>query len=332
MRPTEPGRDATFAPALAAIQAQGLRERSFSPTALQHYAACPYRFFLQAIHRLAPREMPEAIEEMDPLQRGSLVHEVQFALFQRLSGEKLLPVTPAELPAARALLDAALDEAAARRHDEWAPAIERIWQDGVESIRADLREWLRRMSEDPSGFVPWKFELAFGLRDRRDADADSTREPIALDSGIRLRGSIDLVERRDDGALRATDHKTGKVSVKVDERVQGGAALQPVLYALALEKRFPQQVVESGRLYYCTAAGGFAERIVPLDGRARDAAATLAAAIDEALSTPLLPAAPKDGACRWCDYRVVCGPYEEQRTSKKPLDQLESLNRVRELE
>jgi RecB family exonuclease len=331
MRPTEPGRDATFAPALAAIQAQGLRERSFSPTALQHYAACPYRFFLQAIHRLAPREVPEAIEEMDPLQRGSLVHEVQFALFQRLSAEKLLPVVPAGLAAARALLDEALDEAAARRHDEWAPAIERIWQDGIESIRADLREWLRRMSEDPSGFVPWKFELAFGLRDRRDADADSTREPIALDSGIRLRGSIDLVERRDDGALRATDHKTGKASVRSGALVKGGAALQPVLYALALEKRFPGSPVEGGRLYYCTAAGGFAETEVPLDAAARDAAATLAAAVDEALATPLLPAAPEKGACAWCDYRVVCGPYEEQRASRKPQGELVALERVREL-
>src|SRR5262245_41319077 len=52
-----------------------------SPTALQHYAACPYKFFLQAVHRLAPREVPQAIDELDPLQRGSLIHDVQFALF-----------------------------------------------------------------------------------------------------------------------------------------------------------------------------------------------------------------------------------------------------------
>ena len=58
--------------------------RSYSPTALQNYAACPYRFFLQAIHRLAPREVPEAIDELDPLQRGSLIHEIQFELFERL--------------------------------------------------------------------------------------------------------------------------------------------------------------------------------------------------------------------------------------------------------
>jgi len=57
------------------------RVRSYSPTALQNYAACPYKFFLQAIHKLAPREISEAIEELDPLQRGSLIHQIQFELF-----------------------------------------------------------------------------------------------------------------------------------------------------------------------------------------------------------------------------------------------------------
>ena len=69
-----------------------LAARSFSPTALQHFAACPYRFFLQAVHRLKPREEPIAIETIDPLTRGSLVHEVQFAVLSALRAEGLLPV------------------------------------------------------------------------------------------------------------------------------------------------------------------------------------------------------------------------------------------------
>ena len=39
--------------------------RPFSPTALQNYAKCPYRFLLHSIHGLAPREIPEAIDELD---------------------------------------------------------------------------------------------------------------------------------------------------------------------------------------------------------------------------------------------------------------------------
>ena len=67
--------------------------RSYSATALQNYAACPYRFFLQAIHRLEPREEPEAIELIDPLTRGALFHEVQFDLLSALRERHMLPVT-----------------------------------------------------------------------------------------------------------------------------------------------------------------------------------------------------------------------------------------------
>jgi RecB family exonuclease len=311
---------------------QRLSERSYSPTALQHFAVCPYKFFLQAVHRLAPREEPEAIDELDPLQRGSLVHDVQYELFQRLGDASLLPVTQASLAQARALLDGVLDEVAERYRDDLAPAIERVWQDGINGVRADLREWLRRASEDRSGFVPWRFELSFGLQGRRERDPHSVAGDVALENGIRLRGSIDLLERTADGRVRVTDHKTGKVWVEEGGVIAGGESLQPVLYALAAEKLLPDCRVESGRLYYCTSAGGFEEREVPLDARSRQTAAFVAEVIDGALAEPFLPAAPAEGACRFCDYQLVCGPYEEQRAARKWAGhgQIEKLRRLRE--
>jgi CRISPR/Cas system-associated exonuclease Cas4 (RecB family) len=218
------------------------------------------------------------------------------------------------------MLDEVLDAVAARYRDDLAPAIERVWQDGVASIRADLREWLRRASEDTSGFVPWGFEVAFGLAGRRAKDERSSSDGVPLACGIALRGSIDLVERRTDGTIRVTDHKTGKARVPPRAIVAGGESLQPLLYALAAERLFPEARVESGRLYYCTAAGGFEERIVPLDDAARTSATVLAEALREALSLPFFPAAPARGACRFCDYSAVCGPYEEIRSSRKRRD------------
>ena len=313
---------------------QRLAARSYSPTALQHYAKCPYRFFLQAVQRLAPRQEIEAIDEMDPLQRGSLVHDVQFELYGRLRDESLLPVTPERLARVREILDEVLDEIAGRYRDDLAPAIERVWQDGITGVRADLREWLRRASEDRSGYVPWRFELSFGLSVGRDRDPHSGPEPVVLDNGLRLRGSIDLLERREDGALRVTDHKTGKVRVEEGGVISGGESLQPILYALAVEKLLPDHRVESGRLYYCTAAGGFEERDVPLDDRARRSADFVTEVVDAALREPFLPAAPAKGACRFCDYRLVCGPYEELRTARKwqgheQIDRLRQLREVR---
>jgi ATP-dependent helicase/nuclease subunit B len=89
----------------AIMTRHALRVRSYSPTALQSYACCPYQFFLKAIHGLAPREVPEAIDELDPLQRGSLIHDVQFKLFAQLRDKRILPVRPGNLDRAWQELD-----------------------------------------------------------------------------------------------------------------------------------------------------------------------------------------------------------------------------------
>jgi ATP-dependent helicase/nuclease subunit B len=53
--------------------------------------------------------------------------------------------------------------------------------------------------------------------------------------------------------------------------------------------------------------------------------------VGTALEEPFLPAAPDEGACRWCDYRPVCGPYEELRVSRKRQLELTALKKLREL-
>ena len=316
----------------AMVQHQ-LASRSFSPTALQNFAFCPYRFFLQAVMRLKPREEPVAVEVIDPLTRGAIFHEIQFAVLSELRTRALLPVRPANLDAARAVVDGAVDAVTTRWADKLWPAIDRVWKDGIDGMRADLRDWLRRAAEADDGWVPWRFELAFGLadRDRPQADPASVAEPVAIVGGLKLRGSVDLVERHPGrGALRATDHKTGKRRPNTGVVVGGGTVLQPILYALACEELL-EDPVEAGRLYYCTADGGFEERVVPLDDGSRRAAAEVVEVIGRALATGFLPAMPAKDACRYCDYAAVCGPHEETRTARKPADRCADLNRLRSL-
>ena len=315
--------------ALAALQAHALSARSWSPTALQNYAACPYRFLLQAVHRLAPRQDPEAIDELDPLQRGSLIHEVQFELLRELQDAGALPLTLASLDSARDRLDRKLAEVGERYRDQLKPAIERVWQDGLASVRADLREWLGRAAADPA-WTPWRFELSFGLsRDRAHRDAHSSEAPVVLEQGLRLRGSIDLVERSASGALRATDYKTGKQRAFEGDVIKGGASLQPALYALALEQLFPQDAVEGGRLYYSTFTGEFQAVDVRLDAVTRDSVRAVAQTIGDALTQGFLPAAPAERQCDFCDYQTVCGSQEEFRVGLKPKDRLEPLIKLR---
>ena len=84
--------------------------------------------------------------------------------------------------------------------------------------------------------------------------------------GMRLRGSMDVVEKHQSrGALRITDHKTGRAPADAPLYVGRGAFLQPLLYALAAEQLFGEKV-ECGRLFYCTQRGNYDEYELPLCG------------------------------------------------------------------
>lgn len=288
--------------------------RAFSATALEQLAACPYRFYLDAVMRLEPREEPEAIESLDPATRGRFIHEVQFRCLGRLRDGGLLPVTEARLEQARAVLEDVIEEVEARFVEEHAPAIERVWRDAVTDLRSDLAEWLVRAAERPD-WVPVGFELGFGLPKTEERDPASREAPVELAEGLRLRGAIDLVEERD-GVLRATDHKTGAARA-LHGVIEGGRTLQPVLYARALEELYPGRTVGGGRLYWCTAKGRFESRGVPLDERARRAIGVLVETLSHAFEEGFFPALPEEKACDRCDYRAVCGPKEAHRTARK---------------
>ena len=312
------------------LDANRLGARVYSLSALQRYAACPYQFLLGAIYRMRPAEDLEPLQRMDPLTRGSLFHAVQTEFYRRLQVDGALPLTQDGLDQALAVLDGCVETVAAREHDQLAPAIERVWQDEIGAIRRDLRLWVDQSAHAGSGWVPVKFEWAFGLKGSAadvGRDPDSRIEPVRLDGRFLLHGSIDLVEEKG-GALRVTDHKTGKYRGKERMVIGGGRTLQPVLYSLALEAALDRPVVE-GRLYYCTTDGGFKETTIPMTDMTRRAGLEALEIIDRAVETGFLPPAPDEGACTWCDFRPVCGSAIERRSRRKAQEPLADLVALR---
>jgi RecB family exonuclease len=303
--------DAATAKVLAGYR---LANRAYSPSTLQHFAACPYRFLLHGIHRLHKRDEPVALEQMDPLTRGSLFHAVQFELFRRIeSGEH----GAGEI---WDLADRVLDRVAAEYAEKLAPAIPRVWETEVEDLRMDLRGWIRQLRTLLAEWRPILYEFSFGLQLRPGHDPRSTEEEVVVLDGVRLRGSMDMVEKHQQrGVLRVTDHKTGKSPAEAPLYVGRGSFLQPLLYALAAEQLFEEKV-EAGRLYYCTQRGGYEEYEMPLSETAREQVRKSLEHIDQAIAAGFLPAAPQKDTCELCDYRPVCGPYEEQRARQKQQD------------
>jgi len=313
------------------LDSQRLGERAYSLSALQKFAACPYQFLLSAIYRLQPAEEPDALQKLDPLTRGALFHEVQAEFFRALKSEGRLPLTEQNLASALAALDEIVGRVADRYHERLAPAIERVWRDEIADIAKDLRVWARRLPA-AGDWVPTYFEYSFGLPKELAAegrDPASRVDPVLVDGRFRLRGSVDLIEQKRGGtALRVTDHKTGKNRTTWRTVIGGGAILQPVLYSVAVEEALGAPVT-SGRLFYCTAPGGFTDHEIPINESTRRAGLETLEIVDRAIELGFLPAAPAERACTWCDFRVVCGPHEELRVRHKMPEKLGDLMALR---
>ncbi len=296
-----------------------------SPTGLQAFAACPYRFWLHSVLRLRAEEDLLGPERLEPLTRGSILHDVQFRFVRRCLELGRSPSTSPDL------LEEAWRSARDRYREELAPAIPAVFDRDLEELRLDLRAWWRLVGESTDGYEPRHPELAFGLGPAGDEhDRASTPEPVELDGGHRVRGSIDLVEVDGRGRLRVTDYKTGRPPRGALVTIGHGEVLQPVIYGLAAE-RLLAATADDGRLAYCTLKHGLQVREIAIGERARRDLTFLFETVDRHAREGFFVAAPRSGACAWCDYRPVCGHREEQRIERKSGEGLSELRRLREI-
>ncbi|MEQ1730603.1 MAG: PD-(D/E)XK nuclease family protein, partial [Vicinamibacterales bacterium] len=207
-----------------ALASQRLTARPYSLSALQRFASCPYQFVLSSLLRLQPLDEPAPLERIDPLTRGSLIHEVQARVMRDCRDRRLLPITAETHPLISRHLDDVIDDVTTRAREALAPAVDRVWSDDVASMRRDMHGWLARMATE-SDWVPAYFEFAFG-RVPGERDPASAPEPVVLDGGYILRGAIDLIEvHATTGELRVTDYKTGRAPDKLHQLMIGGGAV-----------------------------------------------------------------------------------------------------------
>jgi ATP-dependent helicase/nuclease subunit B len=312
-----------------ALASRRLTARPYSLSSLQKFSACPYQFLLASIFKLQPLDVPEPLQRMDPLTRGSLFHEIQAQFFREMEDRAELPITTATIERARSVLLDVVTAAAARWHDELAPAVERVWVDEIAAIGRDLRAWLDSVARDGAEWLPKYFEYGFG-EVPGERDPHSRPEAVELPGGFKLKGAIDLIEEhRQTKVLRLTDHKTGRKPDRIDKVIiGGGTVLQPVLYAMTIEAALDQPVY-CGRLYYCTSSGSFHAHEIPLNAYTREAGLEVLQVVDRAIERGFLAPAPTEDACGRCDFRPVCGPGMFTRILRKPQNELADLAALR---
>ena len=291
------------------LAAHALTARPYSASALESYASCPYRFYLRHIVGLKPVPLPQPSWRMDAIQRGLLFHR---------AAARYAQVQPASLnlEARLILIDKALEETAAEFEEELAIQVPLAWNAELQSLRTDLRALVREMEREPE-WVPLDAERLFG--------------PLELPGLVLLRGAIDRVDKyHERDLLRIVDYKSGaypKWNSAIT--VHGGEVLQPLLYAMAAHRIFGMRV-RGGRLLYASVRGQYRSHSIAVTPENEEVLTTCLGYINTAILNAFLPAAPATGACEHCDYRRICGPYEEERLKRKK-DTLGGLQEMRKL-
>lgn len=170
-----------------------------SPSALESYLECPYKWF--ALRRLRVSR-PDA--EFGPKEMGSFSHAVLKAFYERFQERGFLKVDEVNLPVAHEVLTEVFDERlSAQRNlkpkDNPLLARTKFEEAEVADLRRKLGNYLDREVLLLPGFVPTHFEFDFG-----------TVTPFEY-AGCLLRGSIDRVDVNDRGQAVVIDYK-GSVS------------------------------------------------------------------------------------------------------------------------
>jgi RecB family exonuclease len=233
-------------------------ERVVSASRLERLANTPYLYFLRHVLRVRPLDEP-ALEEtgwLDPLQRGSILHDAFETFVRQLGGRA--PEAGDEPALRHALKDRYEDEI-----DRIPPSGTFIENKTWQELWADARIFLRAETESDHDGTPYKLEYGFGLPpDRRSQDGKERPARLTFDNGtaITLRGQIDRIDEHPDGTFSIWDYKTGRsMSYNESDLLQDGKVLQWALYSYAFEALEQVDVREAG--YFFASAQELGRRI-----------------------------------------------------------------------
>jgi RecB family exonuclease len=305
--------------------------RVVSPTSLESWATCPFRYLLGSVLRLRDRPRPEEIESITALDEGSLVHAIleQFVRTARPRRSPDEPWDDADRARMREITDRLCSDAERRgvtgRAVAWRLARRRIDQTVERFLETDPRV------RAGFGVVPdvEGLELAFGL----DGAA-----PVSVTLGdgrqVRFRGRIDRVDRSPDGQrVVVYDYKTGSnrafAGLADGDPVAAGTKLQLPVYALAAEQH--HGVTDAHAYYWFTAIDGD-----PLVGYAadhcRERFLETLTTIEDGVALGCFPAVPGERSwnprqnretfdhCGYCEFDRLCtvdreAAWQRKRTS-----------------
>jgi ATP-dependent helicase/nuclease subunit B len=287
----------------------------YSPTSLETWAHCPFRYLLARVLHVREVERPEALDHFPSVPRGRLVH----AALQRFAEERPCddPDAPWS-PAHRARLQEIGDELCDGVEADGITGPALLWR--LERRRI-LRELALVLDTDEEmraarGVVPVGVELGFGVGD----DGLPALDLELRGTPVSFRGHVDRVDRAPDGTrIELFDYKTGKsddFENIAKDPVLKGTKLQLAIYALALRAAYGVPVHAS--YWFTRARGADAFLGFELDDAAEARIMSVLESMVASIGDGLFPAYP--GAegfygpdnCEYCPYTRLC-PHDRVR-------------------
>jgi ATP-dependent helicase/nuclease subunit B len=310
---------------LAALNDPGWTELrgTVSPTSLENYATCGWRYFARSLLRLEVVKEPEEQQMMDAAERGTLIHRIleRFFLEQRDRGrpQPNEAWTTGDLERLLAIAGEELDAAASRG----LTGLDIFAEHEARTIRADLAQFLEKdtLFRQETGAVPVEFEVQI---------------PETTIAGVKLRGRVDRIDRDEEGRAWVIDYKTGsKYGLDTFDKdpLLNGTKLQLPVYLAATGGD------DARALYWFISRKADFERVVYVPNGERDQRfQDTLVAIVEGIRAGAFPAVPGDDDewrnrfenCGYCDFDRICSRRREiEFAAKEDHDAMAPWRRVR---
>jgi RecB family exonuclease len=306
-------------------------DRPISASRLAAFSRCGFLYLMQYVLRLEPAREPEERKRLDPLERGSLFHEVaeRFLRERRDRGELPVRDTPESRERLLALADQRLDALVAGS----PPRYTLLWDRVRAQFHAGVLKWLEREAGARGDAVPAHFEVGFGTGRDNAPGEPHCRDPLKIDLGdgrtLRVSGKIDRIDKRPDGTLVLRDYKTGKAPRDENGLFRGAKQLQIPFYILAAGQIFPGHPVVEAFLDYVD--GGRQLALDPASVQGEEFGQLLRGLVDAIADGVFVQ---EHTACTWCDYTAACGPaplLERRRQYKIGDARVQRVLRLREI-
>lgn len=209
------------------------KSRSFSPSALNTYLACPLSFYFKYLAGL--KEPDKVMEEIDPPTFGNLFHNALEDLYKPYIGKKLEKENLESIRKNKDLIEDTLKKAF-REHYFHISEEKQLEISGRNLLLFDiLKKYIDRLLVLDQQFAPFSI---LSLEDTYKIQIS-----ISANRKVNIGGLIDRVDKLD-GTVRILDYKTGKANLffkdidslfEKEGKNRNKAAFQTFLYCMFYE-------------------------------------------------------------------------------------------------